>query len=665
MIQFTQEEIEKLKERAVRWPHAAERLKAGVKDIFESPVLVPETGIGNWSLYYYCPDCSVSLEFNWNDSHHHRCPSCGQVFSGEPYDSTWWGLVNSKNYNGAFRMAVLYLITGEEAYLTKASSIMLGYARHYRKYEVHGNIPYNGPGKAGAQTLDEANFLRSFAMTYDILADHMTEDERETVRDELLIPGAEFLIQHRHNQLHNHEVIIDSAIAVIGLIFDIRQFIQFAVYEPYGLIDQLEKGRQDNNMWFEGAFGYHFYALNSFFAYEKFALHTEHSHIHHHAYRAMMELLVSYLEPGFHIPMLNDTNYAHTNSCLYLYEFAYREIGGRKLLYILNELYRREERDNLEAFLYGAEELPECKMSFSSYHSETGKPGHTILRGKNEKYLLFKHDRYGGEHDHYDRLAISYQAGKKRVSPDLGTTGYGARMHYDYYKNTGSHNTVNIGGENQAPVNAVLKHFEEQNGVVYVEAAADWRIPYKMPDSFIITQWSEENYRNVVMERKLAWTEDYFIDLFSVKGVKSGLPIDWVMHFSGETVSEPEGVYVKCFSEQKPYRYLHSVKRSGGADTGAEEVVTIYRDGNVTTCVMGWNLGQTVFCGKGPDNPSVSEINYRIERCYGSQTLFIHLITSYEEDNPVKRAVLEQMERGVAITVTERDKTVRRFEWEI
>lgn len=59
-------------------------------------------------------------------------------------------------------------------------------------------------------------------------------------------------------------------------------------------------------------------------------------------------------------------------------------------------------------------------------------------------------------------------------------------MHYDYYKNTGSHNTVNIEGENQAPVNAVLKRYEQRDGVIYVDAAADWNLPYEIPDSIIL-----------------------------------------------------------------------------------------------------------------------------------------------------------------------------------
>ena len=78
----------------------------------------------------------------------------------------------------------------------------------------------------------------------------------------------------------------------------------------------------------------------------------------------------------------------------------------------------------------------------------------------------------------------------KWISRDLGTTGYGASLHYGYYKNTGSHNTVVLGEENHAPVNAVLIDFRKaEDGTLYAVASADWRKPYQFPDSFIIRQW--------------------------------------------------------------------------------------------------------------------------------------------------------------------------------
>ena len=57
MIQFTQKEIEHLRKKKNECPQAILRLEEEVKDILEEPLLIPKTGIGNWSLYYYCPDC--------------------------------------------------------------------------------------------------------------------------------------------------------------------------------------------------------------------------------------------------------------------------------------------------------------------------------------------------------------------------------------------------------------------------------------------------------------------------------------------------------------------------------------------------------------------------------------------------------------------------------
>ena len=366
---------------------------------------------------------------------------------------------------------------------------------------------------------------------------------------------------------------------------------------------------------------------------------------------------MDYLEPGYRIPMLKDTNYGHTSFSLYLYEFAYREMGGEKLLYILNQLYKNEKRDNLEAFIYGVDELPSCSYSFKNYHVNEGLSGNTILRGSNGRYLLFKHDSYGGEHDHYDRLDISYLAYGKRISPDLGTTGYGALLHYDYYKNTGSHNTVMIGEENQAPVNAVLKRYEELDGVIYAEAEADWTAPYTMPDSFTIVQWKEEHYRSVKITRKIAWTDDYFAEVFLVTGADPDLAIDWVMHVSGENVLTFNGRPAEGFSIKKPFKHLHSVQETLADST----VVTAYQDGEVTTHIFGYGFGQTVFSAKGPDNPSVSDINYRIERSYGEEAMFAHVITSSDGACKVDAVSFEASDGIMMIHVKEADGRERKL----
>ncbi len=378
------------------------------------------------------------------------------------------------------------------------------------------------------------------------------------------------------SKLHNHEVIINSAIAIIDLIFQKENLVQAAVYEKYGLLYQLEHGMLSNHMWFEGAFGYHF---------------------------------------------------------------------------------------------YGVDELPACSIVPTGNHIEMGS-GNSTIRGSNERYLLFKHDCYGGEHDHYDRLDISYEAFGKRIAPDLGTTGYGALMHYDYYKNTGSHNTVNIDGMNQATANGVLTKCEETDGIVCLEAVADWMAPYQMPDSFTIVQWDEAAYRTVSMKRTILWAPEWFAEVFLVNGIPQGKTADWIMHFSGGIVSRPLGDSVFIFSKEKPYKHLHSMiklatrtKKEGEGKTAqfqeaAESIQTIYQDGDVVTWVYGMENGQTIFVGKGPDNPSISDINYRIERADGPTAVFAHVIASAKGICPVKNVTFERDEKCVTIRVVQTDEKV-------
>lgn len=658
MLQFTEQEIQCLRKRAERNPEMLHRMKEEIQDVMGEELCVPKKGIANWSLYYYCPDCSVALTFCMDSPYTHRCPCCKKEFSGEPYDSSWWGQINERNYTNALKMAYVYLITGEKRYAAKAIDIMCEYAKYYKDYEVHGDIPYNGPGKAGAQTLDEANFLRTYAIVYDLTSGEMTEAERYAIRENMLLPGADFLMEHRHKQLHNHEVIISAAIAVTGLLFGKEDYIKCSVYEPYGILYQLEHGMGENRIWFEGSFAYHFYALMSFFAFEKFALHTKHSHIKHPNYKAMLEVPFDYMQPGGEIPMLNDTNYGHEIAAPELYEFGFREIGGEKIGTILNVIYKGKKRENQETLIYGTEQMPEILINGKNYHTELGKPGHTVLHGANGRFLLFKHDAFGGEHDHYDRLGLSYLAYGKRIAADLGTSGYGAVMHYEFYKNTGSHNTVTIGEENQSPVNAVLTAYKEKDDIIYAEAEADWRSPYTPPDSFTIVQWKAENYRTVKMKRKIAWADDFFAELFLVEGAASHLPIDWSFHISGKRVSDLKGQVCGRFSQKKPFYRLHDMLKAEMTE-GVQRLA--FQDEDIITEIFCMEYGQDIYCGKGPDNPSNCEINYLIERMTGGKAVFAHVIATSQKESDMETVLFKQEAEKLSITVKQRSGKCRKI----
>ena len=156
MIQFSKKEIEQYRKRIQNNPALVRHLQEEVKAVFTSRIQVPEKGIGNWILYYYCPDCSVALEFNRNNEKEHRCPRCGKIYHGEPFHGAWWSHIHNQNAIQSVNMGILFFLTNEKEYFKKVKQILLTYAKYYAGYEIHGNIPCNGPGKAEAQTLDEA-----------------------------------------------------------------------------------------------------------------------------------------------------------------------------------------------------------------------------------------------------------------------------------------------------------------------------------------------------------------------------------------------------------------------------------------------------------------------------------------------------------------------------
>lgn len=649
MLQFTPEELTALRSKAQHFPGVLAALEQKCAEVLALPLQVPASGVGNWFMYYVCPACSVTLRFDRRKPHAHRCPSCGRVCTGEPYDGSWWGQVNQKNAEAAWRMALLWQLTGQADYAEKATALLLEYARRYPGYEPHGDIPYNGPGRANAQTLDESIFLRGLARAADLLEDVLTNEQKALLCQNLWRPGADFLRQNRHDQIHNHEVICDSAIAALGLLLDDPDLLDFAVYQKYGIVYQLEHGVQADGRWFEGCFGYQFFALESFTEFEIMARCTPYSQMRHPNYRRMLESVYDYLTPDENFPPENDWHPNHRSlDALGLYEFYCQAFPTGKIAAMLALTYRSRPRDNLFAFLYGPKVLPPAQPWAPHNHHDDSGVSNVVLHGAGGRYLELKCGSFGGEHDHYDKLGISYMAAARPVSADLGTCNYGAPLHYAYYKNTATHNTVNLGGKNQPPCCGKLLRYEETpDGFVFVDAAADWADPGPMPDSFVLCQWDEAAYRDAWMCRQIAWCDEFYADVFTVEA-PSGEPILWSQHFKGIRAALPGEQPAAAPWTGGPLRYLCDVTTPlRGNDK------TVYTDGNLTTTVYAFPEDTTrTYYASGPDNPSVGSLCYQMEAARGDRARFVHLVESHRNGAPPIRSVeCRRTEKAVILTV--------------
>lgn len=648
MLQFTSDELKTLRCKAQRFPNAIASLEQACAEVLALPVQVPTSGVGNWFMYYVCPDCSLTLQFDRRKPHTHRCPGCGKVYTGEPYDGSWWGQVNHDNAQAAWQLALLWQLTGKAVYAEKATALLLEYARHYPDYEPHGNIPYNGPGRANAQTLDESLFLRGLARAADLLEDILTDEQKALLCRNLWRPGADFLRQNRHDQIHNHEVICDSAIAALGLLLQDSDLLDFAVYQKYGIRYQLEHGVQADGRWFEGCFGYQFFALESFVEFEIMARHTPYSQMQHPNYGKMLESIYDYLTPEQNFPLENDWHRNHRGvDELEIYEFFYKVFPTDKIATMLNFAYRSRPRDNLFAFLYGPETLPPAQPWIPHNYHDSNGVGNVVLHGAGGRYLELKCGSFGGEHDHYDKLGISYMAAARPVSADLGTCSYGAPLHYAYFKNTATHNTVNLGGKNQPPCCGKLLHYEEtSDGFVFVDAAADWNNPGPLPDSFVLCQWDKAAYRGAWMYRQLAWCDEFYADVFTVDA-PGGEPILWSQHFKGTRTPLPDEKPQPLPCTEGPLWYLT------GSSTTQQSGKTIYTDAGLTTMVYAFpEDGTQTYYATGPDYPSVNRLCYQIEAAKGTHAQFIHLVASYQNNElPIQSVECHRTNHAILLTV--------------
>lgn len=665
MIAFRKDDIERIRRRAGQNPAYIEKIEKSTAEI-RRKLYIQETAKATWGHYYLCPKHTVELIFNYDDPDHYVCPIDGEVFTGEPYEGAWWCEIVGMNCDGCYELAVAYMITGKNEYLKTVHEILLGYARLYPSYEVHGGIPYNNPGKFAAQVLNDSSYLNSLARAYDIVKDTFSKEEQQLIERDLLLEGAKHLHTYFTPQIHNHEVCICSALGIIGILLDKPDLIEHAVNAKYGLKYQLDHAVLEDGLWFEGSSGYHYYALHWFMHYEKFARYTEHSLFKDPHYREKLVTMLTYfkriLQPDFRTPALNDGSSGSLKGNAGIYEFAHSCFPENEdLLWMLHQAVDGTDRNSISSLLYGVDELASAgEHHFENYLAQNGSH-FAILHGEDMRYLLFKALPFGGEHDHYDRLAISFNAFGKKMCSDLGTAhGYGAPLHYAYFKNTATHNTVAINGDNMPPAATKVNcYLQKDVKDVYLDAEVNWITQAQLPDSFVIKQWNEESYRGVSMRRMLHWRGGYFVDVFTVDAPNE-LAKDWILHVDGvlltTNAAAPENVRVlERINDKNPQQHLHDItvaKQSGIVknvyDCGEDTYLAVYALAD----------GKEMLYASGPDNPSVKDICYLMERTKDKKTVFVNIIEAFRKGEEQIQSVQTAMsEEKVTVTVCRTDGT--------
>lgn len=625
MIQFSNSDFSTCKARFQGHPGFIQALREDNHAILSWPVLVPETAIATWNLYYFCPEHGVRLNWNRQSPDAHCCPVDGKIWRGQPWDGAWWRGLNGLNAKACYQLGLLWQLTGDTEYLDKVRQILLGYAKYYPDYEVHGGIPCNGPGKANAQTLCEANCHLEFALGYDFIRDALSHEEQRYIEQRLLREGADFLIAHRVRQLHNHEVKISATVGVIGLILGDTDYLEFAVNSDYGLRYQLEHGLLDEGLWFEGSVHYHFYALQGFCAFEKLARGTRWSLLSLPGYQKMLDFPLDLLLPDGTFPPINDCitgQQALTHS--HIYEFFYAVYGKPRYGAVLHTIYQKQPRNNLDALLYGVSILPDTFPALvpgETLHAPGA--GLTLLRQPgSDQALLLKHAPFGGEHDHHDCLGIMLFNQGHHWLPDLGTTGYGAPAHYQYYKNSATHNTLSIGRTNQPPAVPQVINWQQEPAFCWLQTKVSWEGVLPPLDSHYPPATDTELWQGVVFRRNILWLAGMAVDVVEVENPHQQ-ELDFTLHVDASLAESPAGKACQ-WPGQGVDAYFHSVTRR---PLNGVIPLHFHHEDKQLPVWLASEQETALYTALAPANPVTRNISYLVVR---SNQARYHLITLYD-----------------------------------
>ncbi|OBZ13422.1 heparinase II/III family protein [Bacillus sp. FJAT-26390] len=511
---------------------------------------------GEWTHQYHCHHDGAQLAFDWRKPLSHLCPVCGTVWTGEPYDSAWTSLVHVTIGKAVYNMALLHMIEPDPKHLGQIKTFLTAYADYYEGYLVHGGIPYNGPGKLFAQTLDEAHWIMDLTLGFYWIREHLSLEETAHIRGGLLAPCARFLIEHKEKQIHNHSVLITSAIASIGILLNDEAIIRSGLEGEYGLYDQIRRGRFEDGLWYEGNVHYHFYAFQSLLHFALMAEGTPWEVWQTAGLKSMFDYPIHLILPNGDMPSLNDAgNRAGIHMYAPFYEIALDIFGDELYRSLLNTAYGTEwaeepfsgakavARSSANALLFGRELAPIEGASshplWNAAHRNISLPASGITKLVNRKgwQAVIKHSKFGGEHDHMDRLGLSVVCGDMPLLVDAGTTAYGVPAHYGWFKHTFSHNTVCLNGADQPPADGRVIRFEEQPWGAWTETAVDWLSEqYEMKDRIHLPlelcPWDRNAYEGAVIRRINALTDGYLLDIVSVT-VPERRKVSLMNHFSG------------------------------------------------------------------------------------------------------------------------------------
>jgi hypothetical protein len=537
-----------------------------------------------------CPRDGVALEFDPYRPHLHRCPVCGESFSGERHYLAWVMWYQLWLAERSVHAAALHALTGEAALADLVTRILAGYTDAYLHYPNRDNVL--GPGRPFFSTYLESIWLLQLCAALNLL--EMTGGAGSlgaAARERLLAPSAATIASFDEGS-SNRQVWNDAALLAAGRLLGDRTMVERAVSGPSGVLTHIERGLLSDGSWYEGE-NYHFFAHRGLWYGVTMAE------------RAGMEIppplrdrfqegfaapLATAL-PDFTFPSRRDSQYGislrqwrFAESC----ELGLARAPDSRLASALHTLYAPDaapardtgrwrstaesERNEPPAALTRADlgwrSLLFAREELSSLEGADPTPprsalmegqGIAVLRRRGgEVYAALDYGQSGGGHGHPDRLNVLLMRGAERWLDDMGTGSYvDPSLHW--YRSTLAHDAPLVDGRSQPRVAGVLRAFEEREDAGWVDA--------ELPTGSIAP--------GVRVRRSLVAMADYSIDRTeweSDRAIRFELPLHFAADLSPAVHWKP-GTLDGSLAPEDGFTFAHD---ASFVATPAGEVVELH-----------------------------------------------------------------------------------------
>jgi oligo-alginate lyase len=473
-------DVAKIKERIDKYDWAKniwEKLRTRADRAVEEKIELPTRG-GNWQGYFACQSHNSYLTpgektgpWSWK----YKCNSGGEELTGSTvrpdldYDGCMINRAHQKNAGMVFDLGFAYAMTGEKKYLEKAREILLLYADAYPKYKLHDNGGKEAVGGARitSNTQDESGWMVNAAKGADLIWEGLQADDREKISRDLFIPAARDIIAPSKQGVHNIQVWKDTAMALIGFLTDRKELVDVALNEPdNGFYKQVKDGVLPDGMWWESAWGYHFYSLLGFMTLAE-AARNNGMDLYLPELKRMLDVAVGSTMPDGRLPNFNDSGFQDLKNSAYIYELGYARFNDPEYAGLL----AGGSRENIFALCFGAElssaSVPREAREAREKSGASGVAALSSGTGPDATWICVRGGVQGNAHSHFDKLGFILYSRGRVVSPDPGTCAY-SLMNYDqWYKTSVAHNTLIVGERNQQRCDAKLVASGKSEGLSY------------------------------------------------------------------------------------------------------------------------------------------------------------------------------------------------------